>query len=76
MLYVCVCVCVGTSAGGGTVWIHIVPRVAGADETGAIQIGAHMLAHFLFTVSIMAKVYIGKINNWFSFVQYCITKPT
>lgn len=62
-----VCVCVCTEAGGGAIWIHFVSRSAGADESGAIQIGTHMLAHFLITVSIMSKVYIYRTqNNCFS----------
>lgn len=38
-------------------WIHFVSRSAGADEAGAVQVGAHVLAQIFLTVTILAKIW-------------------
>ncbi len=51
------CVRVCTLAGVGAVWVHSVSWSAGADEAGAVQVGALVLAQLLLTVTIEAKIW-------------------
>lgn len=60
------CCCVCTEAGVGAVWIHSVSRSAGADEAGAVQVGALVLAQLLLTVSIVAKIWSQMTQSTFS----------
>lgn len=48
--------CVYTKAVVGAVGVHFVSRSAGADEAGAVQVGALVLTKLLFTGAIIAKV--------------------
>lgn len=64
-VFVWMCVCLCTQAGVGAVRVHLVSRSAGADEAGAIQVGAFMLAQLLLTVAVMAKIWSQ--TTWITF---------
>ncbi len=52
-VHVCLCTIAVVSA----VWVHCVSGVAGADEAGAVQVRAVVLAQLLITVTIHTKVW-------------------
>lgn len=53
IVWVCVC----TQAGVSAVRVYHVSGSTGADEAGAIEVGAFMLAQFLLTIAVMAKIW-------------------
>lgn len=50
-------VCVCTQAVVGALRVHRVSGSTGADEAGAVQVDAFMLAQLLLTVAVIAKIW-------------------
>lgn len=55
-----------TLAGEGVVLVHYVSWPTGADEAGAVQVGALLLAQLLLTVAIIAEIWSRTTQSMFS----------